>query len=94
MLRWEGEDPIVSEKFYRVVVQAVLIFGLETLMFMAAMLQKLEGVHVVFLRQVMDMNSQRLGGNTWIKEGADRLLQSAGTKPLWEYINKKKATVA
>ena len=36
----------------------------------------------------------RLGYETWQKEGADRVLQAAGTKHLWEYINKMKATVA
>ena len=37
-LRREGADPIISEKFYRVVVQAVLLFGSETWVLSAAML--------------------------------------------------------
>ena len=28
------------------------------------------------------------------KEGADRVIQEAGTKPLHEYINKRQAAVA
>ena len=39
----EGADPLVSEKFYHAVFQVVLIFGLETWVLTAAMLEKLEG---------------------------------------------------
>ena len=53
LLRREVLDLIISEKFYHVVVQAVLLFGYETWVLTAAMIQNLEGVHVGFLRQVM-----------------------------------------
>ena len=69
-LRREGADPIVSEKFYRAVVQAVIIFEAETWVLMVEMLQKLEGVHVGFLRQVEGMTARKLRVNTWQKEGA------------------------
>ena len=69
LLRREGADPIVSAKLYREVVQAVLLFGAETWVFTAEMLQKLEGVHVVFLRNVAGMTAQKLGFGTWQKEG-------------------------
>ena len=59
--RREGADPIISEKFYCAVVQEVLLFGSETWVLTAAMLQKLEGVHVGLLCQVMGMKDQRLG---------------------------------
>ena len=45
----------------------------------SAMLNKIEGVHVVFLRQVTVMKAQRIGYETWTKEGPDRVLQAAGT---------------
>ena len=53
MLRKEGAYLIISEKFCRAVVQAVLLFVSETWVLMAAMLQKIEGVHVGFLRKMM-----------------------------------------
>ena len=52
LLRSEEVDLIVSAKFYRAVVQAVLLFGAETWFLTAEMLQKIEGVHVGFLQQV------------------------------------------
>ena len=36
----EGAYPTVSEKFYRVVVQLVLLFGLETWVLMEEILQR------------------------------------------------------
>ena len=94
MLRREGSDQFLSAKFYRVVVQAVLLFGAETWVLSAVMLKIIEGVYVGFLQQVTGMKAQRLRYKTWTKEGPDRVLQAAGTKPLWEYIDKRQATVA
>ena len=62
-LRREGSDLIISEKLYRAVVRAVILFGSETWVLTALMLQKLEGVHVSFMRKVTGMKAQRLGGN-------------------------------
>ena len=39
------------------------------------------------------MKDQRLGDETWKNDGADRVLQVAETKPLWEYIKRRQATV-
>ena len=78
----EGAEPIVSSKFYRYVVQAVLLFGAETWFLTAMMLQKLEGVNVGFLWQVAGMTARKLGVDIWQKEGEERVLQATGTKPL------------
>ena len=94
MLRREGPDPIVSEKLYRVVFQVVLLFGEETWVLTASMLQKLEEVHVGFLRQVTGMTARNLGVGTCQKEGAEIVLQETDKKPLQEYINMSQATVA
>ena len=39
-------------------------------------MQKIEGVHVGFLRQATEEKAQRLGGKTWRKEGEDSVLQA------------------
>ena len=61
LLRWEGADTIISLKFYRMVVWAVLIFGSETWVLKAVIMQKLEGLYVVFLLQVKRENTQSQG---------------------------------
>ena len=65
LLRREGADTILPEKFYRAVVQAMLLFGAETWVLSAAMLKKLEGLHVGFLRQMTGTKARRLGEKTW-----------------------------
>ena len=58
------------------------------------MLQKLKGFHISFLRQVTGMKGRRLGDETWRHEEAEKVLQAAGTKHIWGYINRRQATVA
>ena len=65
MLRREGADPIIPDNLYRAVVQAVLLFGAETWVMLAAMINKLEGVHVGFLRKVTGVKARRLGDEIW-----------------------------
>ena len=47
-----------------------------------------------FLRKVEGMTDKNLEVDTWKKEGADRVIQAIGTKPLREYIERRQATVA
>ena len=56
-LRQEGVDPILSEKFYRAVVQAVLLFGAETWVMLSAILNNLKVLHMGFIRQVTGMKA-------------------------------------
>ena len=56
-----GVDPIILEKYYRAVVQAVLLFGSETWVLTAEIMQNIEGVHVVFLCQITGTKARRLG---------------------------------
>ena len=56
LLRREGVDLRVSEMFYRAVVQAVLLLGAETWVFLEAMYRKMEGVHVGLFIQVTGKN--------------------------------------
>ena len=53
LLRREGAELKVSEKFYRAVAQSVLLFGLENWVLSEAMERKVEGTHTCFLRQIM-----------------------------------------
>ncbi len=46
VLRSENATPLVAAKFYKAVVQAVLLYGSETWNLMKAVLARLEGFHV------------------------------------------------
>ena len=58
----------------------MLLFELKTWVLVAAIIQKLKGIHVSFMWQVTGMTDRNLGDKTWQKEGADRVIQEAGTK--------------
>ena len=75
----EGADPSVSEKFYRAVVQAVLLFGAENWGMLTAMAKKLEGVHVGFLRQVTGMKAKRQKDGSWRKVTSDVEQSASGS---------------
>ena len=94
MLRREGADPFISEKFYSAVVQAVLLLGVETRVMTVEMSQKFEVVHLGFLRQVMGKKMRTIGENSWWKEAADSIFQAAVTQPLKTYLDKSQAKVA
>ena len=51
-LQSEGADIKVSTMFYREVVQAVLLFGLEYCVLLTEMENIAEGAHTSFLRQI------------------------------------------
>ena len=94
MLQREVAESAISEKFYRAVIQAVLLFGAETWVLLAPMAQRLEIVHVGFLRQVTKLKAKRLRDGFWRMVAADKVLQGAVTQPLQTYLDRRQATVA
>ena len=74
-------------------MQAMLLFGAETRVLLATMAQRLEGVHVGFLRQVKKLKTKSLKDGSWCKEAVDRVLQGAGKQPLRTYLYRRQATV-
>ena len=46
LLRREGSEPKVSASFYRVVVQAIILYGSETWVLLASMAKRVEGTHM------------------------------------------------
>ena len=94
MLQREGEKTAISEKFYCVVIQAVLLFGVENWVLLATMTQRLEEVHIGLLRHVTKLKERRLKDDSWQKVAADRVIQGAGTKPLHTYLYRRQEIVA
>ena len=70
LLQREGGNPAISETFYHAVLQAVLLFGVETRVILAPMVQRIEGVHVGFLRQVTKLEAKIMNGGLWRKVAA------------------------
>ena len=65
LLQREGMEPEVSEKLYHTVVQAVLLFGVETWVLLAPMMKSLEEENVSFLRQVKLKHAMGQRDESW-----------------------------
>ena len=76
------------EKFYCVVIQVLFLFGAETWVLLVPMSQRLYGVHVGFMIQVMKLKSKMLKGGSWQKVAADKVLQGSGTQLLQNYVDR------
>ena len=72
----------------------MMLFGAETWVLLVTMTQRLEGVHVGFLRQVTKLKGKRLRYGLWLKVVVDTVLQGSGKQPIQNYLEKSKATVA
>ena len=69
-------------------VQVVLLLGVETWDLSAAISEKLEGVHMEFLRQVTVQKAKRQRGGTWRSAAEGRVIKEAGTHTLGTCIDK------
>ena len=65
--------------FYREVLQAILIYGLEMWVILAEMEIKVEGVYTGFLRQITENRSHRIGYGMWETPGEEVVWEAAGT---------------
>ena len=64
----------------------VLLFGADNFVLAAPMAQRLEGVHVGFLRQATKLKAKILKDGSWYKVVEDKVLQGEGKKrsrPTW-----------
>ena len=82
MLRIDGENPQVSEMFYRAVVQEVLTFGAETWVLSAEMSQNLERLHVGFLIKMTGQKEKLQRDGNWRIETEAKVLKAEGTQKL------------
>ena len=78
LLQREGADPRVSAMFHRAAEQAVVCFGLETWILLAAVERRVEGAHTGFLRHIMGEQSQQIAEMTWVMPRAEEVQEAAG----------------
>ena len=61
----------MEKMFYRVVTHAVLLFGLETSVILAAINRTMEGTHIGFLRHITGKLVQRKADGAWVMTRAE-----------------------
>ena len=85
---WGGE-PRVLGIFYRLVVQATLLYGLETWVLLVSMAKMVEGTHTEFLRLVTGKQARQLGDGTWETPWEEGVQEATETQSGRIYIEKR-----
>ncbi len=95
VLRAENAAPRVCGMFYKATVMAVLLFGAETWCLTPTMLKRLEGFHLrAAYRMNRDNRPRRRPDGTWAYPASADALDEAGLRPLCEYVQVRRDTIA
>ena len=80
--------------FYRMVVQAILLYGSETWVLLASMTNRIEGMHTEFLQMITGERSRKLGDGKWETPGEEVIREAVGIHLDRIYIERRQATVS
>ncbi len=95
VLRSENATPRVAAKFYKAVVQAVLLYGSEMWNLTKAVLAWLEGFHVQATYHMAQVHWPRwVAGNQWVYPKMSDVLEECGMATMQHYIQKRRVTIA
>ena len=95
VLRSENASPRVAAKFYKAMVQAVLLYGSETWVLSPTALARLEGFHIRAAYRMAKRNRPRRGpGNQWVYPKSEDVLEECGMHTIGEYIDVRRQTIA
>ncbi len=95
VLRAENVPPRVAAKFYKAVVQAVLLYSSETWVLLTTALASLEGFHIrAAYRMAVRHKPRRGSGHGWIYPKSKDVLEECGMSTLEEYITVRWQTIA
>ena len=80
--------PCVAAKFYKAVVQAMLLYGSEMWVLSSTALARLEGFHISAAYRMAKKNKPRKGlGHWWVYPKLADVLEECGLKTIAEYID-------
>ena len=79
--------------FYRVVVQAVILFGSKPWAVLEVMTITVEVTHISFLKQIMGNMTQRNTEGTWVTPASGEVLREYVMQTSATYIRRRQVTV-
>ncbi len=95
VLQRENDPPRVSPKFYKTIVQSVLLYGSETWVLSSAVLARLEGFHLRAAYRMAKKHLPRRGPNQqWVYPPSDKVLEECGMHTIGHYIDVRRETIA
>ncbi len=95
VMRRENAAPRAAAKFYKAVVQAVLLYGSKTWNLTTAVLVQLEGFHVRAAYHMEQVHKPwRVAWNRWVYPRTSDVLEECGMEMIQHYIEKCWLTIA
>ena len=89
MLIWEGATPQIAGKFYRAAILSVLLYGSETWVWTARMVNTVRGFHHRAVRLLSGSPPRRLQNGTYVYRPADEAMEACGLLPIQVYIARR-----
>ena len=90
----DNTPPKVSAKFYKVVVQSVLLYGSETWNLIKTALARLEGFHIRAAYWMAKTHKPRKGPNqVWVYPATEDVLKECGMHSILHYIGVRRETI-
>ncbi len=94
-LHGENTKPRVAAKFYKAVVQAILLYGSETWNISKTALARLEGFHIRAAYWMARIHRPKKGAfSVWSYPKTANMLEECGMHSIAEYIEKRRQTIA
>jgi hypothetical protein len=95
VLSKENAPPRVSAKFYKAIVQSILLYGRETWVLSTASLARLEGFHLrTACRMAKKHVPWRGPHQQWVYPPSDKVLEECGMHTIQHYIDVRRETIA
>ncbi len=95
VLRRENAPPQVSAKFYKAIVQSVLLYGSETWVLSPAAMARLEGFHIRVAYWMAKVHVPRWGPNQqWVYPPSEVVLDEWGIHTIGHYIDVRREMIA
>jgi hypothetical protein len=93
VLRAENATPKMCGMFYKVTVQAVLLYGSETWSLSPSSMKRLEGFHIPAAWQMSGKRPERNVDGSWTYPCSEEVLEAVGMKVIAHYVNVRHQTV-
>jgi hypothetical protein len=95
VLQRENAPPRVSTKFYKAIVQSVLLYGSESWVLSPTVMARLEGFHIHAAYRMVKEHVPRQGPNLqWVYPSSEAVLEDCGMHTIQHYIDVQRETIA
>jgi hypothetical protein len=94
VLRAENADARTCRMFYKATVQAVPLYGNETLNLSPMSVKQLEGFHICALWRMSGLRPEKKPDGSWLYPRSKDVLEAASLHSIAHYMDVRRQTVA